>query len=79
MSTNDLRRRQRISADAVQLRANRPMPYKRDPLKRLTEDEEWEVELLLYEIRDLYKDLGGEVCGCGKIVTLCKICCPSPA
>ena len=55
------------------------MPYKRDPLKRLTDDEEWEIELLLYEIRDAYKDLGGEICGCGKIAELCKICCPSPA
>lgn len=50
------------------------MPYKRDPLKRLTDDEQWEIELLLYEIRDAYVDLGGKVCECGKIYEQCKSC-----
>lgn len=50
------------------------MPRKRDPLKRLTDDEAWEIELLLCEIRDAYKDWGGEVCECGKIAGMCEAC-----
>lgn len=50
------------------------LPFKRDPLKPLTEDEQWEIELLTYEISKLYRDLGGELCECGKIGGTCKVC-----
>lgn len=50
------------------------MPFKRDPLKPLTDEEEWEIALLGYEIAELYRELGGDVCGCGKIYELCTAC-----
>lgn len=48
------------------------MPRKRDPLKRLTVDELFQITAVEYEIEDLWRKLGGTVCECGRITMRAK-------
>jgi len=43
------------------------MPRRRDPLKRLTIDELWNIQVVEYDIRALWRKLGGTVCDCGAL------------
>lgn len=43
------------------------MPLRRNPLKRLTVDELFQIHAAEYEIRDLWRKLGGTVCDCGRL------------
>lgn len=46
------------------------MPRKRDPIKRLTVDELWQLSAAEYAIKAMWRKLGGTVCDCGRLTML---------